>query len=171
MPKKLEKLLTPVPSDIDIAQAAIPLPITQIADEVGILPEEMDMFGPFKAKVHLSARDRLADRPNGKYILVTAITPTPLGEGKTTTTVGLSQALGAHLDQKVITCIRQPSMGPTFGIKGGAAGGGYSQVIPMEDFNLHLTGDIHAITAANNLLAAAIDARMFHESTQTDKAL
>ncbi len=171
MPKKLENLLTPVPSDIDIAQAAVPLPITQIAEEVGILPEEMDMFGPYKAKVHLSARDRLADRPNGKYILVTAITPTPLGEGKTTTTVGLSQALGAHLDQKVITCIRQPSMGPTFGIKGGAAGGGYSQVIPMEDFNLHLTGDIHAITAANNLLAAAIDTRMYHESTQTDKAL
>jgi len=171
MPKKLENLLTPVPSDIDIAQAATPLPITQIADEVGILPEEMDMFGMFKAKVHLSVRERLADRPNGKYVLVTAITPTPLGEGKTTTTVGLSQALGAHLDQKVITCIRQPSMGPTFGIKGGAAGGGYSQVIPMEDFNLHLTGDIHAITAANNLLAAAIDARMFHEATQTDKAL
>ena len=171
MPKKLQNLLTPVPSDIDIAQAATPLPITQIAEEVGILPEEMDMFGPFKAKVHLSVRERLADRPNGKYILVTAITPTPLGEGKTTTTVGLSQALGAFLDQKVITCIRQPSMGPTFGIKGGAAGGGYSQVIPMEDFNLHLTGDIHAITAANNLLAAAIDTRMFHESTQTDRAL
>ncbi len=171
MPKKLQNLLTPVPSDIDIAQAAVPLPITQIADEVGLLPAEMDMFGPYKAKVHLSVRERLADQPNGKYILVTAITPTPLGEGKTTTTVGLSQALGAHLDQKVISCIRQPSMGPTFGIKGGAAGGGYSQVIPMEDFNLHLTGDIHAITAANNLLAAAIDARMFHEATQTDKAL
>ena len=106
--------------------------------------------------------------PNGKYIVVTAITPTPLGEGKTTTTVGLSQALGAHLGKKVFTCIRQPSQGPTFGIKGGAAGGGYSQVIPMEDFNLHLTGDIHAITAANNLLAAAIDARMFHESDQSD---
>ena len=106
--------------------------------------------------------------PNGKYIDVTAITPTPLGEGKTTTTVGLSQALGAHLGKKVFTAIRQPSQGPTFGIKGGAAGGGYSQVIPMEDFNLHLTGDIHAITAANNLLAAAIDARMFHESEQDD---
>ena len=103
-------------------------------------------------------------RPNGKYIDVTAITPTPLGEGKTTTTVGLSQALGAYLGKKVFTCIRQPIQGPTFGIKGGAAGGGYSQVIPMEDFNLHLTGDIHAITAANNLLAAAIDARMFHET-------
>jgi formyltetrahydrofolate synthetase len=109
--------------------------------------------------------------PSGKYIDVTAITPTPLGEGKTTTTVGLSQALGAHLNKKVITCIRQPSMGPTFGIKGGAAGGGYSQVIPMEDFNLHLTGDIHAITAANNLMAAAIDTRMFHESRQSDRSL
>jgi formyltetrahydrofolate synthetase len=118
--------------------------------------------------VHLDVRERLARRPNGKYIDVTAITPTPLGEGKTTTTVGLSQALGAHLGQRVFTCIRQPSQGPTFGIKGGAAGGGYSQIIPMEDFNLHLTGDIHAITAANNLMAAAIDARMFHEREQPD---
>ncbi|MCZ7574790.1 MAG: formate--tetrahydrofolate ligase [Ardenticatenaceae bacterium] len=129
---------------------------------------ELELFGPYKAKVHLEVRDRLANRPNGKYIDVTAITPTPLGEGKTTTTVGLSQALGAHLAQPVFTCIRQPSMGPTFGIKGGAAGGGYSQIIPMEDFNLHLTGDIHAITAANNLLAAAIDARMLHERAQPD---
>ncbi len=116
-------------------------------------------------------RERLKDHPNGKYIVVTAITPTPLGEGKTTTTVGLSQALGAHLGQKVFTCIRQPSQGPTFGIKGGAAGGGYSQIIPMEEFNLHLTGDIHAITAANNLLAAAIDARMFHEGDMDDATL
>ena len=99
---------------------------------------------------------------------MTAITPTPLGEGKTTTTVGLSQALGAHLDKKVFTCIRQPSQGPTFGIKGGAAGGGYSQIIPMEEFNLHLTGDIHAIIAANNLLAAAIDTRMLHEHNTPD---
>src|SRR5205823_13487523 len=111
------------------------------------------------------------DQPNGKYIVVTAITPTPLGEGKTTTTVGLSQALGAHLGKNVFTCIRQPSQGPTFGIKGGAAGGGYSQIVPMEEFNLHLTGDIHAITAANNLLAAAIDTRMFHEMSQSDEAL
>jgi formyltetrahydrofolate synthetase len=115
--------------------------------------------------------DRLKDVPNGKYVDVTAITPTPLGEGKSTTMVGLSQALGAHMGKRVFTCIRQPSQGPTFGIKGGAAGGGYSQVVPMEDFNLHLTGDIHAITAANNLAAAAIDARMFHESYQSDEKL
>jgi methylenetetrahydrofolate dehydrogenase (NADP+)/methenyltetrahydrofolate cyclohydrolase/formyltetrahydrofolate synthetase len=164
-------LITPVPSDIDIAQAAVLKPITQIAEELGLLPEELELYGNYKAKVKLEVLDRLGDRPDGKYIDVTAITPTPLGEGKTTTTVGLSQALGAHLGKTVLTCIRQPSQGPTFGIKGGAAGGGYSQVIPMEDFNLHLTGDIHAITAANNLLAAAIDTRMFHESQQTDKAL
>jgi methylenetetrahydrofolate dehydrogenase (NADP+) / methenyltetrahydrofolate cyclohydrolase / formyltetrahydrofolate synthetase len=162
------KLLTPVPSDIEIAQAGKLKPVLQIAEEVGLKPTDLELFGPYKAKVHLDVRDRLAKRPNGKYIDVTAITPTPLGEGKTTTTVGLSQALGAHLGQKVFTCIRQPSQGPTFGIKGGAAGGGYSQVIPMEDFNLHLTGDIHAITAAHNLMAAAIDARMLHERAQPD---
>jgi formyltetrahydrofolate synthetase len=164
-------LLDPVPSDIDIAQAAVLKPIIQVAEELGLLPEELELYGKYKAKVHLDVRDRLKDLPSGKYVDVTAITPTPLGEGKTTTTVGLSQALGAHLGKRVVTCIRQPSQGPTFGIKGGAAGGGYSQIIPMEDFNLHLTGDIHAITAANNLLAAAIDVRMFHESTQSDEAL
>jgi formyltetrahydrofolate synthetase len=168
MPHKLTNILTRVPSDIEIAQAATPLPIGQIATEAGILPEELELYGQTKAKVHLSIRDRLKNSPNGKYIVVTAITPTPLGEGKTTTTVGLSQALGAHLGKKVFTCIRQPSQGPTFGIKGGAAGGGYSQIIPMEEFNLHLTGDIHAITASNNLLAAAIDARMFHEKSADD---
>src|SRR5512143_2744034 len=167
VPTKL-KLLTPVPSDIDIAQACKLKPILQIAEEVGLKPSELELFGPYKAKVHLDVRERLAKRPNGKYIDVTAITPTPLGEGKSTTMVGLSQALGAHLGQKVFTCIRQPSQGPTFGIKGGAAGGGYSQVVPMEDFNLHLTGDIHAVTAANTLLAAAIDARMLHERAQPD---
>ena len=166
-PTKL-KFVTPVPSDIDIAQAGKLKPIAQIAEEVGLKQNELELFGPYKAKVHLDVRDRLAKRPNGKYIDVTAITPTPLGEGKTTTTVGLSQALGAHLGKKVFTCIRQPSQGPTFGIKGGAAGGGYSQIIPMEDFNLHLTGDIHAITASNNLMAAAIDARMLHERAQPD---
>jgi formyltetrahydrofolate synthetase len=171
MPHKLSNLKTPVPSDIDIAQAATPLPIAQIAAEAGILPDELELYGKSKAKVHLSVRDRLKNAPNGKYVVVTAITPTPLGEGKTTTTVGLSQALGAYLGKKVFTNIRQPSQGPTFGIKGGAAGGGYSQIVPMEEFNLHLTGDIHAIIAANNLLAAAIDARMFHESTTDDVAL
>lgn len=169
-PTKL-KLVRPVPSDIDIAQASDIKPIAQVAEEVGILPEELEFYGPFKAKVKLEILKRLQGRPNGKYIDVTAITPTPLGEGKTTTTVGLSQALGAHLGKTVFTVIRQPSQGPTFGIKGGAAGGGYSQIIPMEDFNLHLTGDIHAITAANNLCAAAIDARMFHEGEQDDEKL
>ncbi|MGA2111839.1 MAG: formate--tetrahydrofolate ligase [Anaerolineales bacterium] len=162
------KLLTPVPSDIEIAQAAKLKPILQIAEEVGLRPSELELYGPYKAKVHLEVRDRLARRPLGKYIDVTAITPTPLGEGKTTTTCGLSQAMGAHLGLNVFTCIRQPSQGPTFGIKGGAAGGGYSQVVPMEDFNLHLTGDIHAVSAANNLLAAAIDARMLHERATPD---
>jgi formyltetrahydrofolate synthetase len=170
MAHKLTNILTRVPSDIEIAQAATPVPIDRIAAESGILPDELELYGKSKAKVHLSLRDRLRDVPNGKYIVVTAITPTPLGEGKTTTTVGLSQALGAHLGKKVFTCIRQPSQGPTFGIKGGAAGGGYSQIIPMEEFNLHLTGDIHAITAANNLLAAAIDTRVFHERTTLDDA-
>jgi methylenetetrahydrofolate dehydrogenase (NADP+)/methenyltetrahydrofolate cyclohydrolase/formyltetrahydrofolate synthetase len=165
------KLLDPVPSDIDIAQAAYLKPIKQIAEELGLLPEELVLFGDYKAKVRLEVIERLKDVPDGKYIDVTAITPTPLGEGKSTTMVGLSQALGAHLGMSVFTCIRQPSQGPTFGIKGGAAGGGYSQVVPMEDFNLHLTGDIHAITAANNLLAAAIDSRMYHESRQSDEGL
>ena len=165
------KLRRPVPSDIEIAQEAELKPVTVIADEVGLLPEELELHGNYKAKVKLEVLERLKDVPDGKYVDVTAITPTPLGEGKTTTTVGLSQALGAVLGKRVFTCIRQPSQGPTFGIKGGAAGGGYSQVIPMEDFNLHLTGDIHAITAANNLVAAAIDARMLHEATQTDEQL
>jgi formyltetrahydrofolate synthetase len=158
------KLRTPVPSDIEIAQEGILKPILQIAEELGIKTDELELYGPYKAKVKLEILERLKDRPNGKYIDVTAITPTPLGEGKSTTMVGLSQALGAHLGKRVFTCIRQPSQGPTFGIKGGAAGGGYSQVIPMEDFNLHLTGDIHAITAAHNLCAAAVDARVLHEA-------
>jgi len=162
------KLRTPVPSDIEIAQEGTLKPILQIAEELGITPEELELFGPYKAKVKLEILERLKDRPNGKYIDVTAITPTPLGEGKTTTTVGVCQALGAHLGKNVITVIRQPSQGPTFGIKGGAAGGGYSQIIPMEDFNLHLTGDIHAITAAHNLCAAAVDARVMHEAQTPD---
>ncbi|MDE3089451.1 MAG: formate--tetrahydrofolate ligase, partial [Chloroflexota bacterium] len=164
------KIKHPVPSDIEIAQAAKLKPILQVAEEVGLKEKELELFGPYKAKVHLDVRDRLKKRKNGKYIDVTAITPTPLGEGKTTTTCGLSQALGFVLKQNVFTCIRQPSMGPTFGIKGGAAGGGYSQIVPMEDFNLHLTGDIHAVSAANNLLAAAIDARILHERATPDDA-
>jgi formyltetrahydrofolate synthetase len=169
-PTKL-KLVRPVPSDIDIAQAAKLKPILQIAAELGIRENELELYGPYKAKVKLEILDRLKNRKDGKYIDVTAITPTPLGEGKTTTTVGISQALGALLGRKVITAIRQPSQGPTFGIKGGAAGGGYSQIIPMEDFNLHLTGDIHAITAAHNLTAAALDARVMHEKMQDDEKL
>lgn len=165
------KRLSPVPSDIEIAQAATLKPITQIGEELGLLPDELELYGPYKAKIKLEVLERLKDHPDGKYIDVTAITPTPLGEGKTTTTVGLSQALGAHLGKRVMTCIRQPSQGPTFGIKGGAAGGGYSQIIPMEEFNLHLTGDIHAITAANNLMAAAIDVRILHEAGATDEQL
>ena len=161
----------PVPSDIEIAQAAVISPIKEAAASLGLTEDDIDYYGKYKAKVHLDVLEKLKDRPQGKYIDVTAITPTPLGEGKTTTTVGLSQALGAHLGKKVVTCIRQPSQGPTFGIKGGAAGGGYSQIVPMEDFNLHLTGDIHAITAANNLLAAAIDTRVFHEIGQNDEQL
>ncbi|ODV60152.1 C-1-tetrahydrofolate synthase [Ascoidea rubescens DSM 1968] len=166
------KPLHPVPSDIDISRAQQPYHITQIAKKLSILPNELDQYGHYKAKVSLDVYDRLKDeRENAHYILVAGITPTPLGEGKSTTTMGLVQALGGHLNLPAIANVRQPSMGPTFGVKGGAAGGGYAQVIPMDEFNMHLTGDIHAIGAANNLLAAAIDTRIFHESTQSDKAL
>lgn len=133
--------------------------------------DEVIPWGIAKAKIPLSTRDRRADQPGGNYVVVTGINPTPLGEGKSTTTIGLAQALGAIRGKTAVACIRQPSQGPTFGIKGGAAGGGYAQVVPMEEFNLHLTGDIHAVTAANNLLAAAVDSRMFHEACQTDEAL
>jgi formyltetrahydrofolate synthetase len=165
------KRVKPVPSDIEIAQAAELLPIREIMEQLGLIEDDVDLYGKYKAKVHLDVLKKLQDKPQGKYIDVTAITPTPLGEGKTTTTVGLTEALGSALGKNVMCCIRQPSMGPTFNIKGGAAGGGYSQVIPMEDFNLHLTGDIHAISVAHNLVAAAIDTRMYHESRQTDEAL
>lgn len=165
------KLLSPVPSDIAISRAQRPKHITTVAKEVGISDHELEPYGATKAKVDLSLLQRLEHRRNGKYVVVTGITPTPLGEGKSTTTMGLSQAIGAHLNRIAIANVRQPSQGPTFGIKGGAAGGGYSQVIPMDEFNLHLTGDIHAITAANNLLAAAIETRMFHENTQKDGPL
>jgi formyltetrahydrofolate synthetase len=157
-------------SDLEIAQAAKLRPILEIAEELGLEEDDLDLYGKYKAKVHLDVLERLKDRPNGKYIDVTAITPTPLGEGKTVTTIGVSQGLN-YIGKKVFTVIRQPSQGPTFGIKGGAAGGGYSQIVPMEDFNLHLTGDIHAVGAAHNLLAAAIDARIMHEDWQTDEQL
>ncbi len=151
---------TPVPSDIDIAQAAKLEPIEAIAEKMGLSRADIELYGDNIAKVKLEARDKLQNRPNAKYILVTAITPTPLGEGKSTTTVGLGQGLH-HIGKTATVAIRQPSQGPTFGIKGGAAGGGYSQVVPMEQFNLHMTGDIHAVTAANNLLAAMIDNHIY----------
>lgn len=147
-------------SDLEIAQAQAMRPIADVAADLGIEPDELELYGNYKAKINLSVLDRLGDRPQGRYVDVTAINPTPLGEGKTVTTVGLGQALH-HIGKNVITCIRQPSLGPVFGIKGGAAGGGYSQVIPMEDFNLHLTGDVHAVTMANNLLAAYIDNHIY----------
>ncbi|EHA48346.1 hypothetical protein MCOR27_004144 [Pyricularia oryzae] len=165
------KLLDPVPSDIAISRAQVPKQIVRVAEEVGIGASELEPYGAYKAKVDLSLLDRLKHRRNGRYVVVTGITPTPLGEGKSTTTMGIAQALGGHLGRPTFANVRQPSQGPTFGIKGGAAGGGYSQVIPMDEFNLHLTGDIHAITAANNLLAAAIDTRIFHENTSKDAGL
>ncbi|MBM3710119.1 MAG: formate--tetrahydrofolate ligase, partial [Actinobacteria bacterium] len=146
-------------SDIEIAQAAAMKPIREIAESVGIDEKFLELYGNYKAKVQLEILEELKGRPDGKYIDVTAITPTPLGEGKTVTTIGLSQAL-EKLGKKTVTCIRQPSLGPVFGIKGGAAGGGYSQVLPMEDFNLHLTGDIHAVGLAHNLLAAFLDTHL-----------
>jgi methylenetetrahydrofolate dehydrogenase (NADP+)/methenyltetrahydrofolate cyclohydrolase/formyltetrahydrofolate synthetase len=157
------KRVEPVPSDIEIAQAAELIPIVEVAKSVGLSEDDIDLYGKWKAKVHLDVLEKFKDRPNGKYIDVTAITPTPLGEGKTVTTIGVSQGLH-YIGKKVFTCIRQPSQGPTFGIKGGAAGGGYAQIVPMEDFNLHLTGDIHAVGAAHNLLAAAIANRMAKEA-------
>lgn len=143
-------------SDIEIAQAAEMKHIREIADSIGLDEKYLELYGNYKAKVSLDVLEDFKDRPNGKYIDVTAITPTPLGEGKTVNTIGLSMALN-KIGKKTITCIRQPSLGPVFGIKGGAAGGGYSQVLPMEDFNLHLTGDIHAVSIAHNLLAAFLD--------------
>jgi formate--tetrahydrofolate ligase len=150
-------------SDIEIAAGAVLQPIQQVSAALGLQEEEIDFYGRYKAKINLSTLDRISDRPQGKYVVVTAITPTPLGEGKTTTTVGLGQAL-ATIGERSIIAIRQPSLGPVFGIKGGAAGGGYAQVIPMEDFNLHLTGDSHAVTAAHNLCAAFLDNALFHRS-------
>jgi formate--tetrahydrofolate ligase len=151
-----------VPSDLEIARSVTPRPILDVAHELGLRDDEVEPYGFTKAKIRLEAIERLeAERPRGKYVLVTGITPTPLGEGKSTTTVGLAQGLN-RLGHRAAVCIRQPSLGPVFGIKGGAAGGGYSQVIPMEDFNLHLTGDVHAIGAAHNLAAAFIDNHIHH---------
>ncbi len=150
------------PSDLEIARKATLLPIRDIARQMDLDPDEdLVMYGTHVAKVKLSAIERVQSRPNARYVLVTAITPTPLGEGKTTTSVGLAQAF-KHLGKRAVVTLRQPSLGPTFGIKGGAAGGGYSQVVPMETFNLHLTGDFHAVTSAHNMIAALLDAHLFH---------
>ena len=143
-------------SDIQIAQQANMLPITEVAAKLNIQPEDLDLYGRYKAKLSMNLINSLKDRPNGNLVLVTAITPTPAGEGKSTTTVGLAQGL-AKINKKVLVALREPSLGPCFGVKGGAAGGGYSQVVPMEDINLHFTGDFHAITSAHNLLAAMLD--------------
>jgi len=148
-------------SDIEIAQAATMKPIKEIAEAIGIQEDELELYGNYKAKISLDILKRLKEKPNGKYIDVTAVTPTPLGEGKTVTTIGLSLGLN-KIGKKVVTAIRQPSLGPVFGIKGGAAGGGHSQVVPMEDFNLHFTGDVHAVSVAHNLLSAFIDASFVH---------
>lgn len=150
-------------TDIDISRQATLLPIKDVAHKLGLLSSEFDCFGNTKAKVKLSVNQRLADKKRGKLVLVTAVTPTPFGEGKTVTSIGLTQGLD-RIGKKACACIRQPSMGPVFGIKGGAAGGGYSQVVPMDALNLHLTGDIHAVTSAHNLAAAALDARLYHET-------
>src|SRR5690242_14848959 len=149
-------------TDIEISQAAKKRPILDIARErLGIAPENLEPYGHYKAKVSMDYIKSLQSRPNGKLILVSAINPTPAGEGKTTTTVGLTDALN-HIGKKAMLCIREPSLGPSFGMKGGAAGGGYAQVVPMEDINLHFTGDFHAITSANNLLAALIDNHIYY---------
>ena len=148
-------------SSLEIATAATLRPITEIAAAAGILPDELEPYGRFKAKVDLAILERLANRPDGKLVNVTAVTPTPAGEGKTTTSVALTQGLG-RIGWKPVLALREPSLGPVFGVKGGAAGGGYSQVVPMEDINLHFTGDNHAVSAANNLLSALVDAHVYH---------
>ncbi len=152
---------TKMPSSLEIAQTAALRPIDELAADAGLEPDEIELYGRYKAKIDLSVLDRLAARPDAKLIDVTAITPTKAGEGKTTTSVSLTQGLGA-IGKRPVLCLREASLGPVFGIKGGAAGGGYAQVVPMEDLNLHFTGDIHAIGAANNLLAAMLEAHILH---------
>ena len=154
-------MTTQMPSSLEIAQEARLRPISEIAAAAGLEPDEVDLYGKYKAKVDLSVLDRLADRPDAKLVTVTAITPTKAGEGKTTTAVSVTQGLG-HIGRRPVLCLREASLGPVFGIKGGAAGAGYAQVVPMEDLNLHFTGDIHAIGAANNLLAAMLEAHILH---------
>ena len=143
-------------SDIEIAREANMLPVQTVAEKLDITADELDLYGKYKAKLTDELWERIKDRPDGKLVLVTAINPTPAGEGKTTTTVGLGQAMD-KIGKKAIIALREPSLGPCFGLKGGAAGGGYAQVVPMDDLNLHFTGDFHAITSANNLLAAMLD--------------
>ena len=143
-------------TDIEIAQEAVMEPITKVAESIGIEADDLELYGKYKAKLSEEFLRKIQDRPNGKLILVTAINPTPAGEGKTTTTVGLGEAFG-RMGKKAVIALREPSLGPCFGIKGGAAGGGYAQVVPMDELNLHFTGDFHAITSANNLLAALLD--------------
>ena len=150
-----------VKSDLEIARSHRMKPISQVAEEAGLLPDEVELYGKYKAKVSLDALGRLKNNPTGRLVVVTGITPTPLGEGKTVTTIGLTQGLG-KLGERVVECLREPSMGPVFGIKGGGTGGGNSQVVPMEEINLHFTGDIHAVGAAHNLLAAMVDASLLH---------
>ena len=150
-----------MPNDLEIATSVSVAPLTDIAHDAGIPSEHVELYGKGAAKISLDAIEAMADRPRARYVVVSAITPTPLGEGKTTTVVGLGQGF-SHINKRATVTIRQPSMGPTFGIKGGAAGGGYSQIIPMELLNLHLTGDTHAVTAAHNLCSAMLDAHLYH---------
>ena len=163
-------MATHMPSSLEIAQEAQLRPIAEIAEAAGLLADEIEPYGRYKAKIDLTVLERLAGRPDAKLIDVTAITPTKAGEGKTTTSVSLTQGLG-HIGRSPVLCLREASLGPVFGIKGGAAGGGYTQVVPMEDLNLHFTGDIHAIGAANNLLAAMMDASILHGNRHKIDAL
>ncbi|KRX95026.1 C-1-tetrahydrofolate synthase, cytoplasmic [Trichinella pseudospiralis] len=164
-------LKSPVPSDLEISHSHKPISIDKLANSIGLLPHEVEHYGKFKAKVSLDILNRYKEQKNGSYVIVTSMSPPSRGAGKSTVVIGLTQALNVYLKMNSFACLRQPSQGPTFGMKGGAAGGGYSQVVPMDEFNLHLTGDFHAIVAATNLLAAAVEARLFHEATSSTEAL